>query len=115
MKKITVLLIAILLASTNFLPACRSRRSEPIIGRPHVITNSKVKHGQEVYMKNCQPCHPGGEAGLGPSINANPAPGFIKRFQVRHGLGVMPAFKQDTLSQKDVAAVSKYMKALKRF
>jgi hypothetical protein len=39
----------------------------------------------------CYKCHPGGEAGLGPSTNAVMAPNFIRKFQVRHGLGVMPS------------------------
>ncbi len=46
-------------------------------------------------------CHPGGEAGLGPALNWNPAPGFIKKFQVRHGLGVMPSFKSNEISKAE--------------
>ena len=62
-------------------------------------------------MAYCQKCHPSGEAGLGPSINANPAPQFIKRFQMRHGLGVMPGFKKDEISKSDLHDISKYLKA----
>jgi mono/diheme cytochrome c family protein len=66
-------------------------------------------------MMHCQKCHPGGEGGLGPAINPNPAPGFIKRFQMRHGLGVMPGFNKNEISKKDLKDISKYMKAWKHY
>jgi mono/diheme cytochrome c family protein len=64
-------------------------------------------------MAHCQKCHPGGEGGLGPALNSNPAPQFIYRFQMRHGLGVMPAFKKDEISKRDLKDISKYLKAWK--
>jgi hypothetical protein len=63
----------------------------------------------------CQKCHPAGEAGLGPSVNANPAPQFLKRFQVRHGLGVMPAFNEEEISTAGLRDISKFMKAWKKY
>ena len=92
------------------MEACTSRRSEPLRG-PLELTSSEVKNGEILYMATCQKCHPLGEAGLGPAINSNPAPGFIKRFQVRHGLGVMPSFKENEISEAQLKAISKYMKA----
>ena len=63
-------------------------------------------------MQNCDRCHPGGEAGLGPAINS--VPGFVKRFQVRHGLGAMPAFQEDRISDKELNNLLKYLKAMKK-
>ena len=100
---ITLLLISV---------ACSPRRSEPITGKP-IKQEARVERGMKVYMIHCQKCHPNGEAGLGPAINSNPAPQFVKRFQVRHGLGVMPSFKRDEISKADLHDLSKYMKALK--
>lgn len=57
----------------------------------------------------------GSEGGLWPSINANAAPGFIKRFQVRHGLGVMPSFKKDEISKSDLRDISKFLHAWKTY
>lgn len=54
-----------------------------------------------------------GEAGLGFDINWNPAPAFIKRFHVRHGLGVVPSFNAGEISKDDLKAIGKYMKAFK--
>ena len=91
-----------------------SRKSEPIVGKSFVAANAKIKHGQELFMMHCEKCHPGGEAGLAPAINSNPAPGFIKNFQVRHGLGVMPSFKSNEISKSDLKDISAYLKARKR-
>ena len=71
--------------------------------------------GEAVFMQYCNKSHPSGDAGLGPSINANPAPQFIKRFQVRHGLGVMPSFKRDEISKDELHQISAYMKAWKHY
>lgn len=92
--------------------ACSLRKSEPIAGTFEPGT-TEVARGQVLFNMNCQKCHPQGEAGLGPDINWNPAPSFIKKFQVRHGLGVMPSFKKDEISKVDLKAIAKYMKAFK--
>ena len=95
--------------------SCSVRRSEPLTGRNFTPANDKVVHGEQLYMANCQKCHPAGESGLGPSLNANPAPGFVKRFQMRHGLGVMPAFSKDELSHQDLKDIAAYLRAWKHY
>lgn len=109
---IFVLSFAIIALIAN---ACAVRKSEPVKGKTFQITNESVAKGEQLYMNHCQKCHPGGEGGLGPAINSNPAPQFIKRFQVRHGLGVMPSFKKDEISQDDLKSISRYLKAWKHY
>jgi mono/diheme cytochrome c family protein len=104
-----------LVVMTVFTLACSSRRSEPVKQKEFASTRQEVVHGEQVYMKHCQKCHPAGEAGVGPSVNANPAPQFVKRFQMRHGLGVMPAFKRDEISTRDLRDISAYLKAWKHY
>lgn len=89
--------------------SCAIRRSEPIQGNEFTYTDSHVENGEGIYMSYCQKCHPGGEGGLGPSING--IPGFMKKFQTRHGLGVMPAFKKDEISKSDLRDIMRYLKA----
>ena len=101
--------------SIVLLTNCSMRKSEPIKGKYFTPASEEVSNGERVYMMHCQKCHPGGEAGLGPSINANPAPQVNKRFQIPHGLGVMPSFKKDEISKSDLRDISKYLKAWKRY
>lgn len=93
--------------------SCSVRRSEPTTG-PLDIENTALKNGEIQYMNYCQKCHPIGEGGLGPAININPAPGFAKRFQVRHGVGVMPSFSKDEITNEDLDDILAYIAALKK-
>lgn len=103
----------ILILIIIFIASCSVRRSTPIKG-PLSLEDSNVKNGQEHFMAKCQKCHPVGESGLGPAINSNPAPKFIKRFQVRHGLGVMPSFDDEEISDDDLDDILSYLRALRK-
>ncbi len=92
--------------------ACTSRRM-PTASTGGSIQEERLNNGHLKYMQYCQKCHPSAEAGLGPALSNNPAPGFVKRFQVRHGLGVMPAFKSDVISKEDVKDIMHYLRAVK--
>jgi mono/diheme cytochrome c family protein len=95
--------------------SCSSRKSEPVKGKQFTPDNARIINGEQMYMVHCQKCHPAGEGGLGPAINANPAPSFVKRFQVRHGLGVMPGFKKNEISKKDLHDIARYMRSWKHY
>lgn len=98
------------MVSATYLVGCSHRSSLPLAG-PQALNDSE-KAGEKVFMQNCQRCHPQGEAGLGPSILW--APGFAKRFQVRHGAGAMPAFDKEHLSEKELDQLMDYLNALKK-
>lgn len=98
-----------------FCLSCSVRKSEPLKEKMFTPSTDRIANGEQVFMANCQKCHPGGEGGLGPAINPNPAPQFIKRFQMRHGLGTMPSFKTDEISRNDLRDISKYLRAWKRY
>jgi mono/diheme cytochrome c family protein len=101
--------LAMLLAAAG----CGSaRRSEPIAG-PLRLTSDGARRGERVFMAECQPCHPGGEAGLGPALNDKPAPRFLIRTQIRSGLGAMPAFSRAQLDDQAVEDVIDYVMALR--
>lgn len=68
-----------------------------------------VLRGQEIFMRSCDRCHPGGMAGLGPAIINKPLPGFMIKFQVRHGLGAMPSFKN--MKKADLNDLVAYIKS----
>jgi mono/diheme cytochrome c family protein len=99
---------AVIYSFTYALTFCTTRASEPIKG-PMVLDSDVLLLGQQVYDKYCNKCHPGGEAGLGPAINDRPTPGFLYRFQIRNGLGAMPAFNKEVISNEELDALISYI------
>ncbi|WP_439881252.1 c-type cytochrome [Pontibacter sp. MBLB2868] len=112
MIRITILVAGffLLLSLSNCGTA---RRGVPMFA-PLQIENPAVAKGEAVFKSHCQKCHPGGTAGLAPSLNNKPLPGFMIRYQVRHGLGMMPAFKEDHLPKEDLDNLIAYLKELKK-
>lgn len=103
------LLLALLLAA-----ACgTAKRGEPTFA-PVPDTEPALAKGEVVFNTYCTLCHPGGEAGLGPSFNDKPLPGFLMRFQIRNGLGVMPAFKEEVISDEELDNLITYIKTLRK-
>ncbi|HEY9363138.1 MAG TPA: cytochrome c [Chitinophagaceae bacterium] len=118
MKKTSALFLRVTIIMILFsftLASCSVRRTQPITQQEFVPANNRILNGQKVFMANCNKCHPGGEGGLGPSVNGNIAPQFVKRFQMRHGLGVMPSFKKDEISKSDLRDISKFLHAWKSY
>lgn len=103
-----------LLALATALAACGSaRRGAPVTG-PHEPPTAEVALGERVFDTHCNGCHPGGEAGLGPALNDKPLPGWAIRFQVRHGLGAMPGFPEEVISNEELDALVAYVRWLRR-
>jgi mono/diheme cytochrome c family protein len=105
-------LATVILVLSITLAACSARRGEPLYG-PLPTTTAAVENGQQVFMRECHQCHPGGEAGLGPSINDKPLPGFLMRLQVRRGIGAMPAFSQNEISPQELDDLVLFLKELR--
>jgi mono/diheme cytochrome c family protein len=104
---------AVLVAASLLSLACGpARRREPLASPPALDASSE--RGRVVFMARCHQCHPGGEAGLGPAINNKPLPDFLKRLQVRRGLGTMPAFPKSEISDEELDDLLAYLRALRR-
>ncbi|MEJ8801079.1 c-type cytochrome [Pontibacter sp. H249] len=95
------------------LSYCGSARRGAPIYAPLAIESEAVANGEAVYMTYCNKCHPGGAAGLGPAINNKPLPGFMIKLQVRKGFGVMPAFKEEHITDQQLDNLVAYLKELK--
>jgi mono/diheme cytochrome c family protein len=101
------------LLATSLLSACGpARRSEPLKGAV-TINDPRAAHGRLVFMAKCNHCHPGGEAGLGPALNDKPLPEFLIKTQIRMGLGAMPSFSPNEISDADADAVIAYLKLIR--
>jgi mono/diheme cytochrome c family protein len=104
----------VLFAVLLWAAACGSaRRGEPLTG-PHALQDPVLLRGERVFALQCSQCHPGGEAGLGPAINNKPLPGWLLRFQIRQGLGVMPSFSSEEIPADDLDALVRYIRELRR-
>ena len=75
--------------------------------------SSDAEAGRTAFMEYCTQCHPGGEAGLGPSLNDKALPTFLKKFQVRQGIGSMPSFSEAEISDQQLDDIMAYLKALR--
>ena len=76
-----------------------------------IAGNPELSRGQLVFMHECNQCHPGGAAGLGPAINDKPLPAGMIKMQVREGLGTMPHFSAQHISDDDLVALVAYLQA----
>ena len=95
------------------LTACApAYRGEPIVG-PLDTSDPQVALGERVFAANCNQCHPGGAGGLGFSLNDKPLPGWLIEYQVRNGLGAMPAFSQAQVSDSELDALVAYLVRLR--
>ena len=111
MKRPVVLLLCVLLCVGAV--GCSARRGEPVAG-PLPVASPELARGEIAFDVHCSHCHPGGEKGLAPAINNKPLPGFLIKFQVRHGAGAMPAFSEREIADEELDALVKYLKALRR-
>jgi mono/diheme cytochrome c family protein len=92
---------------------CGSARRGVPLTEPVPLT-PVVQRGQVVFMQHCHMCHPGGAAGLGPALNDKPLPRGLIRFQVRNGLGAMPSFDKDHISDDHLDDLVEYAVTLRK-
>ena len=114
----TALMLAVVLCACG-----ESYRGEPLrgpfpassaAGSSGATSHAVLAEGQRVYDRYCHQCHPGGAGGLAPALNNKPAPGWLIRFQVRQGMGAMPAFGADRISADELDVLVTYAVELRR-
>ncbi|MGE5612117.1 MAG: c-type cytochrome [Bacillota bacterium] len=93
---------------------CGSSRPRVPVSEPVSLADPRIARGQVEFMGYCNPCHPGGTAGVGPGLIDKPIPGWFIKYQVRHGLGAMPHFSKEHLSDSDLDAIVAYLKAMRK-
>ena len=111
--RVLIILIALVGCVTLLISGCTPRRGILVERVPELNTASE-QQGQEVFMNHCNFCHPGGGAGLGLAINNKPLPAAMIAFQVRNGIGAMPAFSKTKISDEELSALIDYLVALRR-
>ena len=111
MMRASALIAAI---ATAFICGCNDSRRAVTFADPVALSDPQVARGQIVFMNQCNECHPGGSAGLGPGINDKPLPGFLIKTQIRRGLGAMPAFDESEIPDADLDNLIAYLGELRR-
>jgi mono/diheme cytochrome c family protein len=110
---VALLPVALLLGGALMAAGCGpQRRGEPIT-EPLDPKDPRIVLGHRVFSQHCHQCHPGGAAGLGPAINDKPLPVTAIKAQVRQGHFLMPKFSQQEVSDEELDAVVRYLKALR--
>lgn len=94
------------------LLACESRKSEPIVGP--IQLNTQQLQGERVFFRQCNECHPQGQAGLAPSLHDKKLPEFLIKKQVRDPIAFMPEFEEDVISNDDLDALVEYLKVVRQ-
>lgn len=78
------------------------------------MPTEELQKGRILFNNHCATCHPEAKAGLGPSIINKPLPEFLIRFQIRNGIGVMPAFNEEALNDDEVEKIAEYLVYLRK-
>lgn len=84
--------------------------------RTNLAVNRGTQNGPASRLgtaHHCNPCHPGGEGGLGPALKNKPLPEGAIRLQVRQGLGAMPAFSEEELPDGQLDDIVEYLRAIR--
>ncbi len=72
--------------------------------------------GEQIFLRSCNTCHPGGKQGMGPSLmnvgTKYPNDEVLKAF-IRKGKGIMPAQPPNIINDNELDRLVDYVKALK--
>lgn len=111
--EIGVGVVAAIVLGLGALGACGAKQRGEPAGPPVRPDTVAEARGARLFDQHCYPCHPGGEAGLGPALNDKPLPAFAIQLQIREGIGAMPAFDHDHLTDDEVDAIVAYVEELR--
>jgi mono/diheme cytochrome c family protein len=108
-----ILLPSAFVVALGLVAACTGtdRRGPPAT---EVAFSPAAARGQQSFMLHCNQCHPRGQAAMAPGINNKPLPGWLIAFQVRNGLGAMPAFDRATIPEDELEDLVTYLIELRR-
>lgn len=72
--------------------------------------------GEQIFIRSCNTCHPGGKLGLGPSIleinKKYPEDEMLKAL-IRKGKGIMPAQPVNVINDIELSRLVAYLRNLK--
>ena len=93
--------------------SCSAPKSRPV-AEPVDLPTAELENGRVLFHQYCASCHPEGMSGVGLAIINKPLPASLIRFQIRNGVGVMPAFEEDKLTDEQVENIADYLVYLRK-
>lgn len=73
--------------------------------------------GEQIFIRSCNTCHPGGKAGLGPTLE-NVSEHFVDEDDlkklIRSGKGIMPGQPKTTINEIEMDNLVDYLKNLEQ-
>ena len=112
-RKFAIYRILIPLLIFLITSCCSAPKRKPVAEAVSMPTE-ELENGRMLFNGYCGTCHPGGMSGVGPAIINKPLPASLIRFQIRNGLGVMPAFDNEVLTDKQVEHIAEYLVYLRK-
>src|SRR4051812_6467755 len=117
-RTVHISFLMLLFIGIIFMMSCSARR----VGKEWDMSETSdpvLKEGRLVFKNNCQRCHPGGEAGVGPPLNAIHLPGFLLKARVRSRAfllwtGRMPSFDKHEISKKELRSLVYFLKEMEK-
>ena len=71
--------------------------------------------GEQIFVRSCNSCHPGGKAGMGPDLDKLsehfPKDDQLKQF-IRNGVGVMPPQPKEALNDQELDSLVFYLRSM---
>jgi mono/diheme cytochrome c family protein len=71
--------------------------------------------GEQLFIRTCNTCHPGGKAGMGPSLESVntdvPDDKELKKI-IRSGKGMMPGQPKEIINDQELDALVRYIRLL---
>ncbi len=71
--------------------------------------------GEQLFIRTCNTCHPGGKAGMGPTLENisedKPDDAALKKI-IRGGRGMMPAQPKEVINDKELELLIQYLRRL---
>lgn len=115
MKSMTLRIVAmgLMAAGVMVYAGCRATRPGAPLQDSLSQMTPRQQVGERMFMRNCYQCHPGGNAGLAPSLNTKPLTHSMIKLQVRQGGGAMPSFGPEKISDPELVALVDYMDRLR--
>ena len=95
------------------LSSCSAPKTAPLAEVTKMPTE-KLQRGRVLFDEYCATCHPGGMGGVGFAIINKPLPEDLIQFQIRNGIGVMPAFDENVLTDEEVESIAEYLVYLRK-